>query len=58
MIMAKKKKPPLWIRMLRAARRQTEIDLDIPKETSKIWKTSKKDMAERLRNSIRKEDIE
>ncbi len=44
--------------MIRAARRQVDLELDFPKETAKIWKTSKKDIAERLRNSIRKEDVD
>ena len=53
-----KKNTPEWIKQIRAARRQVEIDLQIPKETSKIHKTSKKDRADRKSNTIRNLDLE
>lgn len=55
--MSKKKKLPNWLLMLRKVRRQIQIELDIPKEYGKIHETSKKDVASRLRNSIRVQDI-
>ncbi len=54
----KKKKVPLWLKMVRKVRRQLQIETQQPQETSKVWKTSKRDIAERLRNTVRKEDYE
>jgi hypothetical protein len=48
-----KKKVPDWIKQIRAARRQVEIDLQTPKEYAKVFKTSKKDKEGKSSNNIR-----
>ena len=54
----KKKKVPLWLKLLRKARRQIQIEEQIPQEKSKVWKTSIKDRLGRQSNNVRREDYE
>ena len=49
----KKEKTLKQIKSHRAARRQIEIDLQTPKESAKIWLTSKKDQADKESNDIK-----
>lgn len=55
--MAKKTKKtgkvPQQVLDLRKARRQVEIDLQTPKEFSKVWLTSKKDKANLEKNTLK-----
>lgn len=46
-------KVPQQVLDLRKARRQVEIDLQTPKEFSKVWLTSKKDIESRKSNDIK-----
>lgn len=54
----KKKKVPLWLKLLRKARRQVEIEDQTPKETAKVWYTSIKDRLQRQSNNVKREDYE
>ncbi len=53
--MDKKKKDKIMrqVRKDRAARRKAALDLDIPQETAKVFKSHKRDKAAKERNTIK-----